>query len=67
MDPKRVAMWCVMAGGPEVPADLRSKAKDPDWWQALEDTPEESLSVEQQRMLSALGANLSSLPPDERD
>jgi hypothetical protein len=67
MEPMRVALWCVMSGGADLLPDLKSKAKDPDWWQHLEDTPEDKLEPDQLRMLSALGANLSSLPPDERD
>ena len=65
MDPMRVAMWCVMSGGADLSPDLQAKASDPDWWQRLEDPPEDKLEADQLRMLSALGANLSNLPPAE--
>ena len=67
MEPVRVALWCVMSGGANLPPDLEAKANDSAWWQHLEDTPEDKLEPDQLRMLSALGANLSSLPPNEAD
>jgi hypothetical protein len=58
MDAEKVMMLCLSCGLAELPPDLQAMADDPDWWARLEETPEDELDADQQRMISALGVDL---------